>query len=100
MIGHSSLTPTTLSEPATEEIEIDVSRLDDIVPKGERVDVVKIDVEGAELAVLSGMTRIVAENPQVAIIAEYGPSHLRETDISPETWFAAFQDHGFGSCPN
>ncbi len=97
VIGHSSLTPTTLSEPATEEIEIDVSRLDDIVPKGERVDVVKIDVEGAELAVLAGMTRIIAENPQVAIIAEYGPSHLRETDISPETWFAAFQDHGFGS---
>jgi FkbM family methyltransferase len=97
VIGHSSLMPSTLSEPGIEEVEIDVSPLDDIIPEGQRVDVVKIDVEGAELAVLAGMTRIIAENPHVAIIAEYGPSHLRATEISPETWFASFRDRGFES---
>jgi hypothetical protein len=69
--------------------------LDDMVQEGERVDVVKIDVEGAELAVLAGMKRIIAENPHIAIIAEYGPSHLHATGISPEAWFASFHDHGF-----
>jgi FkbM family methyltransferase len=97
VIGHSSLTPSTLLEAAIEEVEIDVSPLDDIVPEGEHVDLVKIDVEGAELAVLAGMTRIIAENPQVAIIAEYGPSHLQSTGISPEIWFASFRDRGFES---
>jgi hypothetical protein len=66
-----------------------------LVPKGERVDLVKIDVEGAELAVLEGMTRVIAENPDIAIIAEFGPSHLKANQIAPERWFSAFRDRGF-----
>jgi FkbM family methyltransferase len=97
VIGHSSLMPSTLSEPGIEEIEVEVSPLDNIVPEGKRVDVVKIDVEGAELAVLNGMRRIIAENPHLAIIAEYGPAHLREQGITPENWFAPFGDCGFES---
>jgi FkbM family methyltransferase len=95
VLGHSSFMPRTLSEAAIEEIEIDVLPLDDMVQEGERVDVVKIDVEGAELAVLAGMKRIIAENPHIVIVAEYGPSHLDATAVSPEAWFASFHDHGF-----
>jgi hypothetical protein len=62
---------------------------------GERVDLVKIDVEGAELAVLAGMTRIIAENPYLVIIAEFGSSHLRARQIAPQDWFASFRNHGF-----
>jgi FkbM family methyltransferase len=96
VLGHSSfIRSDTLSDANTVEIEVDVSPLDDLVPKGERVDLVKIDVEGAELAVLEGMTRVIAENPDIAIIAEFGPSHLKANQISPESWFSAFRDRGF-----
>ena len=61
----------------------------------ERVDVIKIDVEGAELAVLEGMTRVMAENPELSIIAEFGPSHLRMADVEPGEWLSAFQNRGF-----
>ena len=44
----------------------------------------KIDVEGAELAVLQGMTRIITENRDVVIIAEFGSSHLKAAGITPD----------------
>ena len=97
VLGHSSLLgPAPLSsERAAQEIEVEVVRLDDVVPTGKRVDLVKIDVEGAELEVLHGMTRITRENPDLTIIAEFGPSHLARAETTPDAWFQAFVSHGF-----
>ena len=96
VLGHSSLIRSdALSKELTAEIEVEVSPLDDLIEPNARVDLVKIDVEGAELAVLEGMTRIIADNPDLAIIAEFGPSHLRASNTSPEKWFSAFRDRGF-----
>jgi FkbM family methyltransferase len=98
VLGHSSLIRgDALSAASTVEIEVEVSPLDDLVERRERVDVVKIDVEGAELAVLEGMTRVIADNPELAIIAEFGPSHLKASHTVPEKWFSAFHDRGFGA---
>jgi hypothetical protein len=35
-------------------IDVDVARLDDVLPAGEMIDILKIDVEGFELEVLKG----------------------------------------------
>ena len=78
-------------------IEVDVIPLDEVVPAGERVDVVKIDVEGAELAVLQGMTRIINEHRDLVIIAEFGSSHLKAAGITSVQWFTAFYEFGFES---
>ena len=64
------------------------------LPPGQRIDVAKIDVEGAELDVLDGMARVVEENPGILIIAEYGPSHLARTGVAPKDWLSAFSSHG------
>jgi FkbM family methyltransferase len=96
VLGHSSLIRSdALSKEHTAEIEVEVSPLDDLIEPNARVDLVKIDVEGAELAVLEGMTRIIADNPDLAIIAEFGPSHLTATNTPPEKWLSAFRDRGF-----
>jgi FkbM family methyltransferase len=96
VLGHSSLLPgDALGAPTAAEIEVDVSPLDELVQPGERVDLVKIDVEGTELAVLEGMTRIIADNPELAIIAEFGPPHLQASQTTAEQWFSAFRDRGF-----
>lgn len=94
--GHSSLYP--LPEDGfstTYPIEVEVARLDDLIPAGVRLDAVKIDVEGAELDVLAGMSRLIADSANLAIIAEYGPSHLARVGTQPQAWFAAFAAHGF-----
>lgn len=93
IIGHSSL----YALPETEEahtVEVEVVRLDDVAPKG-RMDVVKIDVEGAELDVLAGMKAVIAKNPDLAIVAEFGPEHLKRVGQTPAQWFKAFADAGF-----
>ena len=82
-------------EGSVDEIEVELSPLDNLLHVGERVDLVKIDVEGAELAVFAGMSRIIAENPYLVIIAEFAPSHLRARQIAPQYWFASFRNHGF-----
>ncbi|MCY3832402.1 MAG: FkbM family methyltransferase [Chloroflexi bacterium] len=41
-----------------------------------RVDLVKMDIEGAELAALRGMRRTIAESPRLALVMEYNPGAL------------------------
>src|SRR4051812_10824205 len=49
-------------EAAVQEIEIEVTTLDDALPDGFRPALVKIDVEGGELEVLLGARRVLAEH--------------------------------------
>jgi len=41
-----------------------------------QVDLVKMDIEGAELAALRGMRRTIAESPGLALVMEYNPGAL------------------------
>lgn len=93
IIGHSSLYALPDAEEAR-TVEVEVVRLDDVAP-AKRLDVVKIDVEGAELDVLAGMKGVIAKNPDLAILAEFGPEHLARVGQTPAQWFKAFGDAGF-----
>jgi FkbM family methyltransferase len=93
IIGHSSLYALPDAEEAR-TVEVEVVRLDDVAP-AKRLDVVKIDVEGAELDVLAGMKSVIAKNPDLAIVAEFGPEHLKRVGQTPAQWFKAFGDAGF-----
>jgi FkbM family methyltransferase len=55
--------------------------LDEIVHS--RVDVVKIDAEGADLDVLKGMRRILSENSGIALIVEWAPMMLKADGKDP-----------------
>ena len=51
---------------------ISLRRLDDLLPSGQRVDVMKIDVEGAELAVMKGAAETIRrEKPAIIFEANY-----------------------------
>ena len=89
--GHNSLYPLPGVETT---VEVEVVQLDNELPPGQRIDVAKIDVEGAELDVLDGMARVIEENPGILIIAEYGPSHLARTGVTPKDWLSTFSSHG------
>ncbi|MFK8058038.1 MAG: FkbM family methyltransferase [Saprospiraceae bacterium] len=54
-----------------ETIRVQVERLDDVLPPDHRVDLIKIDVEGGELGVLQGATRIL-ETYKPLVIFEHG----------------------------
>ena len=69
-----SLYPHALQTTA-ETVPVEQRPLDALVEGA--VDLVKIDVEGAEYEVLDGMRRILAENRRLAILAEWNPLCLR-----------------------
>lgn len=55
-----------------ETIEVEIRRLDDLLP-GEEIDVIKIDIEGAELAALEGGAGMIARG-QPTIMFESNPA--------------------------
>lgn len=93
VIGHSSLYPLPEGEAGAGE-PVTVRALDDLLG-GIRLEVVKIDVEGAELDVLAGMAALTEQNPDIALVAEFGPAHLARVGVAPEDWLAAFAAKGF-----
>jgi FkbM family methyltransferase len=60
--GYSGLGHHADPGDRVEEIRVQMSRLEDLIPAGGRIDFVKVDVEGAELDVLRGGRRILEEN--------------------------------------
>lgn len=49
-----------------------------------RVDFVKVDVEGAEPMVISGMKHTISSSPKMSLLVEYNPQALRSGNIAPE----------------
>ncbi|MBI3669982.1 MAG: FkbM family methyltransferase [Acidobacteria bacterium] len=78
--GCNSLRLPAVHEP-TKVLRVRVSRLDDFLQREhvERVDFIKMDVEGAELAVLKGAGRLLEHEPRPVILAEV-------YDIRTEPW--------------
>jgi len=71
--GGTSVHPTVHDFPIVGEFQVDSLALDDYYQRNriERVDVVKIDVEGHEEKVYAGMRIVIAQNPQLKILMEY-----------------------------
>ena len=83
MTGHSSL----LALPDADRSEsVEVRPLDDLVEPGQAIRLVKLDAEGFELQVWRGMGRIIADNPTLAVLVEFGPTHLDRAGVTVESW--------------
>ncbi|HEY4442361.1 MAG TPA: FkbM family methyltransferase, partial [Candidatus Elarobacter sp.] len=70
---------------------VETVRLDDAIPD-HRVDVIKIDVEGAEPVVLAGMPQILAKNPNLIVFAEFAPTHLERSATDPVEFAASLRE--------
>lgn len=63
---------------------------------GIEADLVKIDVQGAELAVIRGMTRLIKRSPVPRIIMEFAPGLLQADGIDPLIALDGLRELGFG----
>lgn len=93
--GHHSLFPLDeRTSTDAEPVDVSVVRIDDIIPATQKVDLLKIDAEGAELQVIESAGGLIERNAELAIIVEFGPTHLERTGIAPTDWLNAFATHG------
>ena len=93
--GHHSLfnleTPEDLSK---KPVEVPLVRMDEIIPPDQRINLLKIDAEGAELEVIESGASLIMSNPDIALIVEFGPSHLRRRGHTPKQWLKTFTKLG------
>ena len=70
---------------AAQTFTVDTAPIDAILAeKGiERVDFVKMDIEGAELGALRSMRQTIAASPGMTLIMEYNPHALQAFDLDP-----------------
>lgn len=87
--GYSSLRkPVSVNELETSEIRVLIKRLDEIVLSND-IDVIKIDVEGAELGVLRGSMNILNES-RPTVMFESGPQSESDVGYTKEELYEFF----------
>ncbi|MDC8754843.1 FkbM family methyltransferase [Erythrobacter sp. sf7] len=85
--GYSSLAE---QKGSVRRITVAMKRMDDLL---DQADLIKIDVEGAELGVLRGAARLI-EKCQPLIMFESGPGNV--LGFTKEDIFSFFSDRGYG----
>jgi FkbM family methyltransferase len=88
--GHHSLWP--LNSPIVNQVEVPLVRLDDIISKEQKLNLIKIDVEGAELEVIESGKSLIKNNPDIGLIVEFGPAHLERVNRTVAEWLRIFAE--------
>ena len=94
MCGQSS----NLFEPLTqtdEKISVQVVTLDEKLNQAGKIDVIKMDVEGAEYSALCGMKKLISRNPKIKIIMEFGPENMKRARVEPSDLLKLIKELGF-----
>jgi FkbM family methyltransferase len=84
----SSPTGSTTIDVVSVSLDSDLAHLD-------RIDVVKIDAEGAEPVILRGMQQIIRRSPGITIFIEFAPVHLVRANEDPQAFLAELRAQGF-----
>ena len=59
-------------------VPINIVALDDYFKPGQRVDLIKMDIQGYELHALRGTNRVLADNPTAKLLLEFWPYGLEQ----------------------
>ncbi len=90
--GHS----TVCENPDQRSIQVDSTTLDNFIGgQIPQIHVIKIDVEGAEGAVLKGMRHIIDKNPDLIIFTEFCPGIMKEAGCLSTEYLKNLTDYGF-----
>lgn len=69
--------------------------LDTFFDLNEKIDLVKIDVQGFEMKVLLGMKKLIKKNARIILICEFWPQGLIEAGYSPIKFLTLIKKLGF-----
>jgi len=83
-------------EKYDEFVPIETMRLDSYFGKcDDRVDFIKIDAEGADMAIVQGMGDLIERNKDIKIVTEYWPLGLSGFGCEPGNYLELLKGYGF-----
>jgi FkbM family methyltransferase len=86
-----------VANPEIEEIKVTIKTLDDCIPLDVKIDLIKIDVEGAEFGVFKGAKEVLIKNKPVVIFdCGLGASDFYGT--KPDELFDLLKSYGLNIC--
>jgi len=77
------------------EVEVECVPLDELLVDWAPIDVMKLDVEGAEVSALRGAAGVIATSPEITLFCELNPGTLERAGLSTGDLLAALDDLGF-----
>lgn len=88
----------TIYEPSSywKSIVVESITLDDYFSEQQdSIDVIKMDIQGAEMLALLGMEKIIKQAPRLKIFTEFSPPKLKNCGSSPEEFLRKVTEYGF-----
>jgi FkbM family methyltransferase len=93
-LGGHSLAETNVNKNTA--ITVETASLDDFLKEqGGKVDLVKMDIQGAEMQALMGMTSTIRQNEDLMVLTEFWPAGLRYAGSPPEAFLDRLKELGF-----
>jgi FkbM family methyltransferase len=84
------------SDESRSSVEIQSTLLDDYFRGSEnKIDLIKMDVQGAEYRALMGMQGVLSRNPGIVLVTEFWPYGLIQSNADPKAYLDLLLSHGF-----
>ena len=96
-LGGATMTDIGQRGGSKRSIELDMISIDEFLPAGLAVDLVKIDVEGHEPFVVRGMQKTIRRSPNIRIFIEFVEAFLSQT-VSADQFTAEIEGLGLRMC--
>ncbi len=74
-------------------IPVKIDMLDNVLQ--EKVDIIKMDIEGAEYLALEGMKQVISRSPGLIIMTEFFPNAIKRFNKEPLGFLKMLTDFGF-----
>ena len=78
-----------------DKVEVDAVTLDSEFPEGTRIDLLKIDAEGAEPHIIEGAHRIITENDRITLLMEFNPKMIESSYGPAIKFYKQLKNMGF-----
>lgn len=88
--GHNHISG---QEETSNTIDVPVVSLDQ-QHQGEKIDFIKIDIEGSEYEAFKGMKNIIEHNPQIMILMEFAPEYIKRAGYEPQELLNLIKEYG------
>lgn len=87
---------TSRSEQKDKNVKVHTVKIDSLAGSSElTVDVVKLDIQGAEYSAVQGMQATLLKSSTILLLSEFWPKAIQDFGADPRDYYELLLDHGF-----